>query len=157
VATFGGLKKLMLKVRDTITRINGTVLNRISTVQLIKTTGTEDYEKKSFDKLHNEYLAAYKKMIMMQSLVIMFLLVGINSIQVILTAATVGIYINEPKVLVDVLPSMVLAVGVMIGPMMQLVRVVSGIVIASASAQRIATIVDSKSRINPHLRSNEGI
>jgi len=157
VATFGGLKKLMLKVRDTITRINGTVLNRISTVQLIKTTGTEDYEKKSFDKLHNEYLAAYKKMIMMQSLVIMFLLVGINSIQVILTAATVGIYINEPEVLVDVLPSMVLAVGVMIGPMMQLVRVVSGIVIASASAQRIATIVDSKSRINPHLRSNEGI
>jgi ATP-binding cassette subfamily B protein len=155
--SFGSLRGLMLKVRGIITKINGTVINRINTVQLIKTTGTEDYEKDLFAKLHVDYAKAFQKMIAIQSLVIMFLLVGINSIQIVLTVAAALIYANDQILLITLIPSMILAIGVMIGPLMQLVRVISGIVMASSSSQRIYSILASKSRINAHLKPNEGI
>jgi len=155
--TFGSLRGLMLKVRNVITKINGTVINRVNTVQLIKTSGTEEYEKELFAKLHVDYQKAFRKMILIQSIVITCLLVGINSIQVVLTVSSVFIYQDNSAYLISMLPSMILAVGIMITPLMQMVRVISGIVIASSSSQRIASIINSKSQINPHLKPNEGI
>ncbi|ATG97321.1 ABC transporter ATP-binding protein [Mesoplasma lactucae] len=154
---FTSLRKLMFNARDVITKVNGTVINRINTVQLIKTSGTEEYEKEGFAKDHVEYADAYKKVVTVQSMMITVLIMGISSIQVVLVVAAGIMYRHDTTTLINVLPSFLLLAGIMIGPLMQVIRVTAGIVIASTSAERIAEILYSKSRINAHLKENEGI
>ena len=157
LAIFGSLRKLMFKARDVITKVNGTVINRISTVQLIKTSGTEAYEKKGFVDQHKKYASAYKRMVNLQAILTAILIIGISSIQIVLIIAAAIIYKNDTTLLITKLPAFLLISAVMIGPLMQVIRVLSGIIIASTSAERTAQILYSKSNINTHLQDKEGI
>ncbi|KAF5295849.1 hypothetical protein FQA39_LY13022 [Lamprigera yunnana] len=63
--TFMFSKKLIKKVREVLTDINGDVTDRINNVRLIKSAGTEDYETKRFGEVHQEYYRALFQIVML--------------------------------------------------------------------------------------------
>ncbi|AHI53688.1 ABC transporter ATP-binding protein/permease [Spiroplasma sabaudiense Ar-1343] len=155
--SFAIVKKMMFKVRSSITRINGDVTDRINTVRLIKASGTEEYETQRFKDVHEDYYSKSKKLVNMQAIMITIMIAGISSIQVIIVIAAAIKYNNNIATLSVVLTSFISGVGTMIGPLMQMVRVAVGIASASTSSQRIYAIIKSESIMDPHYDPNEGI
>ncbi|AHI52691.1 ABC transporter ATP-binding protein [Spiroplasma culicicola] len=156
-STFGIVKKLVFKVRDSITSINGDVTDRIATVRLIKASGTELYETERFKEIHKDYYKKSSKLITMQSTVITVMVAGISSIQMVIVIAAAFFYNDQPQILAVTLSSFISGVGTMVGPIMQLARVTAGLVQASTASARIDQIIRSKSRIDSHYNPEEGI
>ncbi|WP_338972876.1 ABC transporter ATP-binding protein [Spiroplasma endosymbiont of Panorpa germanica] len=160
VTIFGSftiVKKMMFRVRSSITRINGDVTDRINTVRLIKASGTEEYETERFKEVHKDYYNKSKKLVNMQAIMITIMIAGISSIQIVIIIAAALRYHDNVAILSVALTSFISGVGTMIGPLMQMVRVAVGLASASTSSQRIYAIINSKSIIDPHYDSNEGI
>ncbi|QEH61655.1 ATP-binding cassette, subfamily B, bacterial [Spiroplasma chinense] len=155
--TFGIVKKLMFKVRDSITNINGDVTDRIATVRLIKASGTENYETERFKDIHKDYYKKSYRLIFMQSSVITVMVAGVSSIQMVIVISAALLYNGQPDVLAITLSSFISGVGTMVGPLMQMARVTAGLVQASTASKRIDSIIRSKSRLNPHYDVNEGV
>ncbi|KAF5305980.1 hypothetical protein FQR65_LT18637 [Abscondita terminalis] len=156
-STFGIMRRMIMKVRNVITDINGDVTDRISTVRLIKASGTEEYETQRFKDIHQKYFTASKKAVTMQSVIITVLIVGISSIQVVIVVSAAIMYGDDQSKFATLLPSFISGVGTMIGPVMQLIRVVVGIIQASSSSERVNQIIESTPRFNPHYKEGEGI
>jgi ATP-binding cassette subfamily B protein len=148
--SFGIVRKLMMKVRTVITDINGDVADRISTVRLIKSSGTEEYEVERFQEIHKEYYKKSKSQIKAQSTMITVLVAGISSIQAAVVIAAAIIYHNNPIMIATTLTSFISGVGGMIGSIMQTVRITAGLIQASTSATRIYEINKQKASIDPH-------
>ncbi|AXK51063.1 ABC transporter ATP-binding protein [Spiroplasma alleghenense] len=155
--SFTIVKKMMFRVRSSITSINGDVTDRINTVRLIKASGTEEYETERFKEVHKDYYNKSKKLVNMQAIMITIMIAGISSIQIVIIIAAALRYHDNVAVLSVALTSFISGVGTMIGPLMQMVRVAVGLASASTSSQRIYAIINSKSIINPHYDPNEGI
>ncbi|ASP28528.1 ABC transporter ATP-binding protein [Spiroplasma corruscae] len=156
-STFGIVKKLMFKTRDSITSINGDVTDRIGTINLIKASGTESYETERFKYLHKDYFKKSKSLIKLQSIVITVMVAGISSIQMVIVIAAALLYNGDGPQLSVILSSFISGVGTMVGPLMQLARVNAGMVQASTSAARIDAIMKAKAKIDPHYNEGEGI
>ncbi|AGR40975.1 ABC transporter ATP-binding protein [Spiroplasma taiwanense] len=155
--TFGVVKKLLFRTRDSITSINGDVTDRIGTVRLIKASGTESYETKRFKEIHEDYYKKSSSLIKLQSTVITVMVAGVSSIQMVIVIAAALLYNDEPHQLSIVLSSFISSVGTMVGPLMQVARVTAGLAQASTSSTRIDQILVSVPRIDPHYNDNEGI
>ncbi|WP_338970593.1 ABC transporter ATP-binding protein [Spiroplasma endosymbiont of Labia minor] len=151
------VRRVMFKVRKSITSINGDVTDRINTVRLIKASGTEEYETNRFKEEHKDYYKKSKTLISMQSIIITVMVAGISSIQVVIIIAGAIMYHDDIATLSVVLTSFISGVGTMISPIMQMVRIISGLVQASTASQRVFTIMNSKSRLDPHYAENDGI
>lgn len=61
IVMFRIIKTITYKVRKTLTTINGNITDRISSISLIKSSATENYEKKHFVSVHNDYYKQSKK------------------------------------------------------------------------------------------------
>ncbi|WP_339022435.1 ABC transporter ATP-binding protein [Spiroplasma endosymbiont of Crioceris asparagi] len=155
--TFGVARKLVMAVRKEITNINGDVTDRISTIRLIKSSGTEKQEVERFKDQHKVYFKKSQTMILVQSIIITVLIAGITSIQILIVISAALFYNNDPQTIAIVLPAFISSQGTMIGPIMQLTRLVFGIIQASTSAERIQEIIGSKSRMNPFYEEGKGI
>ncbi|WP_237243906.1 ABC transporter ATP-binding protein [Spiroplasma clarkii] len=155
--SFGIMRKLAFKVRKSITEINGDVTDRIATVRLIKASGTESYETERFIEIHKDYYKKSVKMITAQSIIITLLVAGISSIQMVIVIAGALIYNDDPSFLAVTLSSFISGVGTMVSPIMQLTRVVGGLVQASTSAARVDEVIKAKPRFDSHYGPNEGI
>ncbi|AKU80066.1 ABC transporter ATP-binding protein [Spiroplasma turonicum] len=155
-STFGIVKKLMFKTRDSITNINGDVTDRIGTINLIKASGTEVYETERFKFLHKDYFKKSKSLIKLQSIIITVMVAGISSIQMVIVIAAALLYNGNGAQLSIVLSSFISGVGTMVGPLMQLARVNAGMVQASTSSARIDAIIKAQPRLNPHYNEGEG-
>ncbi|WP_245576611.1 ABC transporter ATP-binding protein [Mesoplasma seiffertii] len=151
------LKKLLYNLRKSITKTNGSVIDRINTVKLIKASGTEKYESERFVEMHKEYHDNYKKLNYSQSVMLTILFLGINSIQIILIVIAASLYKDTPDYLKLILPSLIIAIGMMIGPIMALLRVVVGLMQAATAATRIEEILEEKTRFNNHFEDKQGI
>ncbi|AUF83926.1 ABC transporter ATP-binding protein [Mesoplasma syrphidae] len=151
------LKKLLYNLRKSITKTNGSVIDRINTVKLIKASGTEKYESERFVEMHKEYHDNYKKLTYSQSVMMTILFLGINSIQIILIVIAATLYKDSPEYLELILPSLIIAIGMMIGPIMALLRVVVGLMQAATAATRIEEILEEKTRFNNHFEDKQGI
>jgi ATP-binding cassette subfamily B protein len=153
------LKKLLYNLRESITKTNGSVIDRINTVKLIKASGTEKFESERFVEMHEEYHHNYKKLNYSQSVMMTILFLGINSIQIILIVIAAALYNNpeNQQYLIIILPSLIISIGMMIGPIMALLRVVVGLMQAATAATRIEEILVEKTRFNNHFEDKEGI
>ncbi len=156
-STFGIVKKLMFKVRDSITNINGDVTDRIATIRLIKASGTEVYETERFKRIHNDYYKKSFSLISMQSTIITVMIAGISSIQMVVVISAALLYNDQTQLLSIILSSFISGVGTMVGPIMQLARVTAGVVQASTASFRIDEIIRSKSILDPHYEPEEGM
>ncbi|QGS52085.1 ABC transporter ATP-binding protein [Spiroplasma tabanidicola] len=148
ITTFGVVKKIALRVRKSITNINGDVTDRIATIRLIKASGTENYETERFKKIHVDYNKKSRTLIATQSSIITVITVGISSIQVAIVVAAALMYYDNPNYLAVTLSSFISGIGTMVGPIMQITRLIVGLIQASAGSIRINEIIKSKSILN---------
>ncbi|WP_434328442.1 ABC transporter ATP-binding protein [Mycoplasma capricolum subsp. capricolum] len=151
------MRKLVFNLRKIITDINGDVTDRINTIKLIKANGTEEYEKKRFVDIHEIYYKKYKQISYFQSVMISILFFAINTVQILMTIIALWLYKNDIDTLKAVLGPMLICAGMLIGPVMQLLRAVVGMVQASTSAQRIDEITATKQFINNYALDKKGI
>jgi ATP-binding cassette subfamily B protein len=148
--SFGFVRKLLVKVRAVITDINGDVTDRIATVRLIKSSGTEEYEVERFQEIHKEYYKKSKSQLKAQSTMIAILITGISSIQTVVLIATAIIYHDDANALASKLTSFSSGIGTMVGTIMQTVRIMAGLIQATTSAGRLYEINKQVSKIDPH-------
>ncbi|ATZ16414.1 ATP-binding cassette subfamily B protein [Entomoplasma freundtii] len=155
--SFAPLRKLNMKLRRTVTSLNGDVIDRINTIKLIKANGTERYEEERFNQLHKKFYDQAYDFNLAQALLITFLFVGINSVQVVVTIAAGLIYQNNTKELAVLVPTFIVSVQILIGPIMSLVRVMVGVLQASTSSRRMHAILTAPVLFNNRYRSQDGI
>gem|GEM_PF-293253 len=157
LATFGIMKKLTFRVRKVITEINGVVTDRIASVKLIKSSGTENDEKKLFTEVHKNYYKKSLTAIKTQASLITVFVTGISSIQIVLVVVAALIYRDNPTYLAVTLPAFVSGVGIMISPISQLTRIIIELVQGSTSAVRINEIIQLSPKFNSNYANGDGI
>jgi ATP-binding cassette subfamily B protein len=134
------------------------VTDRISTVRLVKATGTENYETERFKNLHKDYYAEATKLAKVQALMVTILFSGISFIQFISIGVAMLKYGNADALssgaavtfFMGTFASFTLAQGIMVGPLFQVVMSAVGIAQASVASQRIDSTIKSTSILNPH-------
>ncbi|QGS51753.1 ABC transporter ATP-binding protein [Spiroplasma tabanidicola] len=156
-STFTVVGRMSKRVRKTITTINGDVTDRISTVRLIKSSGTEAYENERFNEVHKEYYKKSFTLITMQSFISTVMTAGISSVQIIIVICSAILYKDNPQYLTVTLSAFISGVGSMVGPLMTLSRLVSGIIQASTCCYRVNEIILTVPRIDTHYEEGEGI
>ncbi|AEM68728.1 ABC transporter ATP-binding protein [Mycoplasma putrefaciens] len=157
VISFLPMRKLIFNLRKIITEINGDVTDRINTIKLIKASGTEEYEKQRFVDVHKKYYEKYKQISYYQSLMMSILFLGINTVQVVMIIIASAIYKNDLNQLRLIIGPMIMCAGMMIGPIMQFLRVIAGLLQASSSAKRIDAITSIQPTINNHSLDKQGV
>ncbi|WP_051636003.1 ABC transporter ATP-binding protein [Mesoplasma photuris] len=152
------------KVREVITDINGDVTDRIATVRLIKSTGTENYETKRFKSVHEEYYIRSRKVGQMHALMMTILFGGVALLQfsTIIAAAIIngGPNTNSEEVarfFNETFASFLVAQGMMIGPLFSFMNALFGLAMASVSAERIHDTLKVKSIMDPHYWDGDKI
>ncbi|WP_051418466.1 ABC transporter ATP-binding protein [Mesoplasma seiffertii] len=154
--TFNVTTKRFHKVRAVITEINGNVIDRIATVRLIKSTGTENYETARFKEVHQEYYSKSELVGRMQALMLTTLFGGVSLLQFSTIIAAMLIFGNsgnteQVKTFFTVtFAAFALAQGMMIGPLFNVMNAAFGLAQASVAASRVNETINSESIMDPH-------
>ncbi|QBQ07532.1 ABC transporter ATP-binding protein/permease [Spiroplasma gladiatoris] len=156
-SSFGVIKNYSSKVRKTLTTINGDVTDRIATVRLIKSSGTESFENKRFGEVHVDYYKKSVILITIQSILSTIMIAGISSVQIIVIISASILYKDDAQYLTVTLSTFIVGLGSMVGPLMTLSRIMNGIIQASTCCSRISEIISSKPLIDSHYDSSEGV
>ena len=152
VISFSTLRKRMMRVREVMTEINGDVSEKINSISLIKSSGTEQKERNLFEKIHYRYYESNNKANNATSLMITLMTAGIMSISTIVIISASLLY-NGPgpdgtQKLLVVLPAFLSGVTLMISPILQMAQLSSGFAQASNCSERIMKLIDSETRID---------
>ncbi len=165
---FTFLRKSIFNARQTMTEINGDVTDRISNINLIKSSGTEEYEKNRFYNLHKKYYKVSKKQINLQSLLIGFLIAFLSSINVLVLIVGIILWKNgtlggwgssqidsdDPGGIGIVISAMT-GVNTLVLPIMSLSRIMTMLAQASTSSMRVTSLIKEKSIINPNINAKK--
>ncbi|WP_026389474.1 ABC transporter ATP-binding protein [[Acholeplasma] multilocale] len=150
------------KVRTVITDINGNVTDRIATVRLIKSTGTENYETERFKQVHEEYYAKSRKVGQMQALMLATLFGGVSLLQFSTLIATAIIYGTADTTVAaeffkNTFAAFLSAQGMMIGPLFNAMNASFGLAQAAVAAKRINDTLIATSIMDPHYFDGEEV
>ena len=144
---FTFIRRLMYKQRQVVSDVNGDVNDRINAIRLIKATGTNEYEKERFNKVHKEYYKVSMRAIKVQSIIIAFVITTLTSMNTI--ALIVGIiFVNNNRLDPTVMLSITMSINSLIFPIIQVVRLLANLAAASTSATRVAEIFNQVPNIN---------
>ncbi|AVN62549.1 ABC transporter ATP-binding protein [Mesoplasma coleopterae] len=149
------MKPIAYKTRKIVTEVNGDVTDRISNVKLIKASGTEQYEENRFIEKHVPYFKQSTHMNYYQAMILSLIFLIINAIETIMIIATVLIY--DAKDVATVLPGMISASALMIGPLMSFLRVLVGLTQSNVASKRIGEILEQEPRFNNHFENKDGV
>ncbi|ATZ21776.1 ABC transporter ATP-binding protein [Mesoplasma tabanidae] len=149
------MKPIAYKTRKIVTEVNGDVTDRISNVKLIKASGTEKYEENRFIEKHVPYFEQSTHMNYYQAMILSLIFLIINAIETIMIIATVLIY--DANDVAAVLPGMISASALMIGPLMSFLRVLVGLTQSNVASKRIGEILEQEPRFNNHFEDKEGV
>lgn len=140
------IKYLNYTWRKVYTEVNADVTDRISTIGLIKSNGTQDSEMKRFLKDHKRYYKSAIKTINFDSFaraLLVTLLTGINTVGLI----TGIIFASKGIIQQAVIISFMLAVNTLILPIIQSIQFLTNWAKTSTSILRINEILDVKPKI----------
>ncbi|ATZ18507.1 ABC transporter ATP-binding protein [Williamsoniiplasma somnilux] len=149
-------RKRFNKVREVITDINGNVTDRISTVRLIKSSGTENYETERFKEVHKEYYKRSETVGRIQALMLTTMWGGVFILQFSSIIGAMVIFGSNPDPLVGInyfdftFAAFNLAQAIMIGPIYQIMNATFGMAQASVAASRVDESIEAPSILNPH-------
>lgn len=146
--SFSTLRKRMLEARKVVMEVNGKVSEKISTVSLIKSSGTEEKERNFFEKIHHKYYESNNKANNSISLMMTVMTVGITSISTIVIMSATLIYHNKIDKLFLILPSFLSGVMILVSPIIQMAQLSQGMAQGSTSATRLDELINSKTRID---------
>ncbi|QBQ07343.1 ABC transporter ATP-binding protein [Spiroplasma gladiatoris] len=153
IFSFVATRKKLYKAKDTITKINGDVVNRLSAISLIKSSGTEEYETKRFVNIHQKYYDESKKVNTNQAMMLTIIWGGIfvlNFSSILLSILIYGIFAEPNEGLSFFkykLASFQLAQSMLTAPLFQIMNALIGLMNASVSSQRIIKTMESKPKI----------
>jgi ATP-binding cassette subfamily B protein len=142
--------------RAEVTKINGDVTDRIISIRLIKSTGTENYETDRFKEVHKTFFTKAKKVGNIEALMLTILFGGVAVLQFASIIATMIIYgsSNDPTAVRTFFQStfaaFTLAQGLLINTLFSLMNSIFGLAQATVSAERIQATLDSKAILDPH-------
>lgn len=150
IISFKILRKWYSKTRKVYTKVNAKVLDRLNVIKLIKANATEDYERKYFKKLHQEYIEIGRKTDQREGITLGFFITAISSINIITIIAGI-IFINlewisKNEIASTFLP-FVLSVNTLIFPIFQTVNALGRLASATVSVKRLNSLLESKSEI----------
>ncbi|WP_338983168.1 ABC transporter ATP-binding protein [Spiroplasma endosymbiont of Othius punctulatus] len=151
--SFGVTRKRVEKVRESITEINGDVADRISTIRLIKATGTEQYETDRFKEVHKEFYKRAKVVGRAQAVMLTTLFAGVMVVKFSTTLAAIiifGVITQRPEFFDNDFVAFSLAEGILIGPLFQIMNSLFGLAQASVAAKRVNDAIEATSIMNPH-------
>ena len=149
---FTFIRRLIYKQRRVVSNVNGDVNDRINAIRLIKSTGTNEYEKQRFHSIHRDYYKVSMQAIRVQSLVIAFVITTLTSMNTI--ALIVGIiFVNQNKLDPTVMLSITMSINSLIFPIIQIVRLLGNLATASTSATRVNEIFQEVPKINPNANA----
>ncbi|WP_338955329.1 ABC transporter ATP-binding protein [Spiroplasma endosymbiont of Polydrusus cervinus] len=147
---FTFIRRLIYKQRQVVSNINGDVNDRINAIRLIKASGTNEYEKERFNKIHQEYYKVSMRAIRIQSGAIAFAITSLMSMNTI--ALIVGIvFVNDNRLDPTVMLSITMSINSLIFPIIQVVRLLANLASASTSATRVNEIFKQAPKININL------
>ncbi|AGY41630.1 Lipid A export ATP-binding permease protein MsbA [Mesoplasma florum W37] len=149
------MKPIAYKTRKIVTEVNGDVTDRINNVKLIKASGTEEYEENRFIEKHIPYFKQSSLMNYYQAIVLSLIFLIINAIETVMIIATVLIY--DSNQVVAVLPGMISASSLMIGPLMSFLRVLVGLTQSNVASKRIGEILEQEPRFDNHFEDKNGV
>jgi len=142
--------------RQEVATINGNVTDRIISIRLIKSTGTENYETERFKEGHKSFFNKAQKVATIESLMLTILFGGVAFIQFVSIIATMFIYGNSndahaiQNFFQNTFTAFTLAQGLLTGTLFQIMNSMFGLVQATVSAERIQSTLVSTSILDPH-------
>ncbi|AKX33779.1 ABC transporter ATP-binding protein [Spiroplasma litorale] len=160
---FFATRKKVLKVREIITSINGDVTDRVATVRLIKSAGTENYETKRFIDVHKEYYKKSKAVGHNQALMLTTMWGGIFVLKffsIIAAMLVYGMFSTPEEGLLFfkyTFAPFQLAESMMVSPLFQVMNALFGLVYASVASERVNDTIKAKSIMNHHYFDGEVI
>ncbi|AKU79807.1 ABC transporter ATP-binding protein [Spiroplasma turonicum] len=144
-------RKKVYKVRNTITQINGDVTDRLNSIRLIKSSGTESYETNRFNKIHKKYYNESKKVNSNQALMLTIIWgsIFILNFSTILFSIYFYGFSENPYDGLDFFKykfaSFQLAESMLTWPLLQIMNALFGLINASVASERILNTINSKS------------
>ncbi|AGR42551.1 ABC transporter ATP-binding protein [Spiroplasma diminutum] len=144
------------KIRLKIEEVNGNVTDRVATVRLIKTTGTEQYEADKFREEHKGYYKLQKPVASGLSWMLTVVFAGefIISFSASIFAALFYGLGNDPErakyFFENTFASYMLAQAILIGPLYTLLNSSFGLAMSGVAAIQVTQTLNSKSIMDPH-------
>ncbi|WP_338985313.1 ABC transporter ATP-binding protein [Spiroplasma endosymbiont of Diplazon laetatorius] len=152
---FYATRNKVIKVRESITEINGNVTDRIATVRLIKSSGTENYETERFNEVHKDFYKKSKKVGTRLALMLTTMWGGTFILQFATVIAAMLIYKNDSSFINERFTAYNLAQGLMIAPLFNVMAALFGLAQASVAAQRVDDTIKAKSIMDSHYFDGE--
>ncbi|WP_342269347.1 ABC transporter ATP-binding protein [Spiroplasma endosymbiont of Aspidapion aeneum] len=152
------VRRRIVKVRTVITEANGVVTDKINTVRLIKSSGTEIYETQKIKEEHENYYRVNKKLAKIQAFMIVIIFGGLTILQFITIGAAMVIHGNSSDSAMffqTTFAAYTLAQGVMTSPLFQVIMATVGITTATVAGRRVSEVISSKPIFNFHY--NDGV
>ncbi|QGS51585.1 ABC transporter ATP-binding protein [Spiroplasma tabanidicola] len=153
IFSFLGTRKRLSKAKNTISQINGDVVNRLSAITLIKSSGTEDYETKRFLNIHQKYYNETKKVNINQSMMLTIIWGGVfilNFSSILFSILVYGVF-SDSNTGLDFfkykLASFQLAESMLAEPLLQIMSALVGLINASVSSERVLRLIETKPKM----------
>ncbi|WP_027063484.1 ABC transporter ATP-binding protein [Mesoplasma seiffertii] len=144
------------KIREEIEIVNGNVTDRVATVRLIKSTGTEAYETNKFKETHQKYYSLQKPTAISLSWMLTIIFAGECIIQ-LSTPIFAGIFYglgNDPEkakiFFGTTFASYMLAQAILIGPLYNLLNSSFGLAMSGVAASQISETIATESILDPN-------
>jgi len=140
------IRYLNYKWRKVYTQINADITDRISTITLIKSNGSEANEINRFVKDHRQYYQSAKKTITFDSFtraLLITLLTSINTVGIVAGA----IFINKGYLQPTTLIAFLLSVNTLLWPIIQSIQFLGNWAKTSTSILRVNEILDIKPKV----------
>ncbi|WP_339020242.1 ABC transporter B family permease/ATP-binding protein [Spiroplasma endosymbiont of Atherix ibis] len=143
------------KVRLTMEKTNGNVIDRVISIRLIKSSGTEDYETEHFKEKHVDYYKQAKPLGKWLSLFSMIVFAGdflLLFTAPLFTAIFFGGNTDTSKIeaFFKIFPSFVMAQGILTAPIITLFIISGSAAMAGVSSSRILRTLNAESILDFH-------
>ncbi|AOG60639.1 ABC transporter ATP-binding protein [Spiroplasma helicoides] len=144
-------RKKNKKVRETISSINGDVVDRIGVIKLIKSSATRVYEEKRIREIHRPYMSIFKPVAKIDGNLFATLIASDILTNLLVIAASVIFYNQDVTKFLSILIPITTATVTLTRPLWQMAALIPGISRASASTQQIYEVI----KRDPILYDNE--
>ncbi|AVN64480.1 MULTISPECIES: ABC transporter ATP-binding protein [Mesoplasma] len=165
IAFFGCYIALVIKwerVRLTLEKTNGNVIDRVISIRLIKSSGTEDYETQYFKDKHVDYFDQGKPIGKWLSLFSVIVFAG--DFLLLFTAPVFAAVFfggdsdtTRMQAFFQIFPAFVMAQGMLTGPIITLFVISGGAAMAGVSSSRILKTLNAESILDFHYHEGKEI
>ncbi|AGR41014.1 ABC transporter ATP-binding protein [Spiroplasma taiwanense] len=145
-------QKKVTVVREVISDINGDVIDRISSIKLVKSSSTRVYEEERIEQIHKPYIKVFKPISKIDGELLAILIASDVIINLLVIVSAVLIYgTSNPENFIILITPISTALVSLTRPLWQIAAIIPGLSRAGASSQKIYEVICD----DPILSDNE--